>query len=103
LGYLPANEAFIAAPVLVNLGDAPADIRLDYIGKDGQILFSDNTTLGQTQPLRPFARVLGDLLPNAPEEVFVRASSKSQPITGVAFVFNRNFFEPALGNAQTIE
>lgn len=103
LGYLPTNEAMIAAPVLVNLGDQPTSIALDFIGPDGQILFRDRTTLDDVRSLRPFARTVGDLLPNGPGEIYILARSESEAITGVAFVFNQGFFEPAIGNAQAID
>lgn len=102
LGYLPANQDMIAAPVIVNMNDQPLSITLDFVSGDGQLLFRDKSSLANIQGYTPFARVVSQVLPGVSQDVFLIAHTEDQPITGVAFVFNQGFFEPAIGNAQTL-
>jgi len=102
-GYLPVDEAFISAPVLVNLGDAPVDVTLRFFDQQGNALADAETTLADIAPSLPFAALANQLAPGFSGSLAMTASADGQPITGVAFVFNTVFFEPAIGNASSIE
>lgn len=102
LGFLPVRQGWTAAPVLVNLGDAPADVVLDIYDTHGFLVKTDETTLAGLEPGRPFARVINTLTPDALNDVFITARCQDQAITGVGFVFN-SAAEPAMGNASRLE
>ena len=102
-GYLPVTGNQTSAPVLVNLGDQPAAVTLYFYDEAGNLLLEDKTTLAAMPPLRPFARLVNDLLPDLDRDVTMVAVSENQPITGVAFVFDSVYFEPAIGNASRID
>ena len=101
-GYLPITGNATSAPVLVNTGTENAAVTLYFYDTDGQLLLQDQTTLADMPPLRPFARLVNDLLPDAGSDVVMVAVSQTQPLTGVAFVFDSQFFEPAIGNASAV-
>lgn len=100
--YLPLENSFSSAPVLVNLGNAPIDVTLRYYDTAGnEISLSDNTLTG-LQPLQPFAAVTNALVPGGTGDVQLVIDSNGGKLTGVSFVFNTVFFEPAIGNATGI-
>ncbi len=101
-GYLPLSNDFTSAPVVVNVGDAPANVTLRFYDQAGNLVKEDAATLANMPPLRPFATVANTLVPEGSGDVYMVASSDGQPLTGVAFVFN-NGAEPAIGNVSTIE
>ena len=102
-GYLPVTDNAASAPVLVNLGAEPARVALYFYDARGRLLLVDDRTLAETEPLRPFARLVNDLVPGVGENVYMVAVSETEPLTGVAFVFNDRYFEPAIGNADAVE
>ena len=95
--FLPTGGETVSAPVLVNLGDQPAAVRLDFFNQIGDLVHSETTVLQALDPLRPFAAVTQSLVPQANEDLYLRTTA-DQPITGVGFVFNQ-FGEPSIGNA----
>lgn len=102
LGYLPVNNAFISAPVLVNLGEEQTDVTLSFFRENGELVLEDKTTLNGLVPGLAVATLANDLLTEESGDVFLIARSENMPITGVVFVFNSEFFEPAIGNASSI-
>ncbi len=102
LGYLPLNDAFTSAPVLVNLGSEPADITLSFYRENGELVLEDRTSLTALAPGLPVATLANALLPEGSGDVYLVAESEQAPITGVVFVFNTEFFEPAIGNASAV-
>ncbi|MDJ0841335.1 MAG: peptidoglycan DD-metalloendopeptidase family protein [Acidobacteriota bacterium] len=98
-GYLPVTDGFISAPVVVNLGEADTNVTLAFYNQAGELLLEDTTTLSSLEPGKPFARTANDLLPDTAENVTLIATSDSEPITGVVFVFNDQG-ETAIGNAD---
>ena len=102
-GYLPVDENTTSAPVLVNAGDSDADVVLYFYDSVGNLLLRDEDTASNLAPNRPLAAVISSLLPGENQNVTMIAHSPSQPITGVVFVFDAEFLEPAIGNAQAIE
>jgi len=101
-GYLPLTGNFISAPVVVNVGDGPADISLYFYDKEGTLLASDHDAGRGLMPHRPLARLTSDLLPGLSDDVSLVAYSPDQPLAGVVFVFNTDG-EPAIGNASGID
>lgn len=99
-GYLPKSDGWTSAPVVVNLGDAPADVTMDFYDSHGQLVLSDTQTLQGLEPLRPFAAVVNTLVSDGGDLSMIARSN--QPITGVVFTFNEGA-EPAIGNAQVLE
>ena len=100
LGYLPVNEAFTSAPVIVNLGSEPQDVRLAFYRENGELV--SESILEQLKPNLPVATLANGLLPENSGDVYLIARSSDAPISGVVFVFNADFFEPAIGNAVGI-
>lgn len=103
LGYLPLNDAFTSAPVLVNLGEDPTDITLSFFRENGELVLRDSTTLQGLVTHLPAATLANALVPENSGDVYLIAESASTPITGVVFVFNTEFFEPAIGNGAAVE
>ena len=101
-GYLPLTQGITSAPVVVNLGSEPADVTLRFYNETGELVKMDTDTLANLPPLRPFAAVANELVPQASGDVYLVASSNGEMITGVAFVFN-GAREPAIGNASRID
>jgi len=101
-GYLPNDTVTISAPVIVNTGDAAADVTLYIYDTNGALLLTDTTTLAGLEQYRPFATPISSLVTPG-QTVSMVAYSPSQSITGVVFVFNLEFLEPAIGNAQVID
>lgn len=99
--YLPGGDGLFAAPVLVNLGDQPTDVRLTFYSADGQIRRDDRTTVVQLEPNRPFTRLVREWFPENSEDLSLIAESDGQPISGVVFVFNQQG-ETAIGNASAL-
>lgn len=93
-GYLPKTNNFTSAPVIVNVGDGPTDITLSYYNAAG-VRVSQETTNG-VAPNTPIA-----FLAPGDENIYMVAESDSEPLTGVAFVFN-NVGETAIGNASSV-
>lgn len=96
--YLPLQDNFVSAPVLVNLDEAPLNIILTFYDAAGQML--NQTSLDAVQPLTPFAAVANELV-SAEGDVTMIAESTGL-ITGASFVFNQVFNEPAIGNVKTL-
>ncbi len=101
-GYLPLNNDFVSAPVIVNVGDAPTDVTLYFYDQQGRVIASDFESARQLQPFRPFARLTLDLVGGRLGNVSMVAHSPDQPLSGVVFVFNDDG-EPAIGNASAID
>jgi len=96
--YLPSNsEDGNAAPVLVNVGEHPAEVELELF-QNGVILGEANVSI---EPGRPFADLVTNLFPMVDGDVYVTASS-DQPLLGVAFIFNARS-EPSMSNAVAID
>ncbi len=102
LGYLPLMDAVTSAPVVVNLGEEPADVTLEFFDRLGNLILKDETSLRNLQPLEPAATLANLLLPDATGNVYAVATCETQPITAVVFVFNKTFLEPAIGNASSV-
>ncbi|MDJ0837959.1 MAG: DUF5719 family protein [Acidobacteriota bacterium] len=100
-GYLPQENGLISAPVLVNTGDAPANVSLSFYSRDGVLLGNLPDAL-LLEPKRPYARLVSDLLPGVTEDISLVASSDGAPLTGVVFVFNPQN-ETAIGNASAFK
>lgn len=101
-GFLPLSNDFTSAPVVVNVGDAATNVTLRFYDQAGNLVVEDSATLANLEPLRPFATVANNLVPQGSGDVFMVASSDGQPLTGVAFIFN-NGAEPAIGNVSSID
>ena len=101
-GYLPISESLISAPVVVNMGTSETDVTLDFFNADGDLLLSDSQRLAGLQQYRPFASVANDLISQGFEDVYMTASSPSEQLTGVGFVFNTSG-EPSIGNVTAID
>lgn len=101
-GFLPGGSDYAGAPVLVNLGEADTDITLDFYNQDGFLVMRDKALVSAKQPLRPFAELTSQILKAEHGNLYLLASSSTEPITGVAFVFQTGFYEPAIGNAQSV-
>ena len=99
--FLPQTEGLTAAPVIVNLGEAPTDVSLSFFRRDGTLVLRDETSLVGLQPNRPFARVANTLVPGGDEDLYLLAESDGMPISGVTFVFN-DLGETAIGNATGV-
>jgi len=101
-GYLPNDDITISAPVIVNTGAAATDVTLYFYNADGTLIETDTTSVVALEPYRPFAAPVSTLV--APgQTVSMVAHAPGQTITGVVFVFNQSFLEPAIGNAQVID
>ncbi len=100
-GFLPVSEGLTSAPVVVNTGDSPIDVSLEFINEAGETVLLDETTLVQLAPLRPFAVVANTLLPPESGDVMMIARSDSGKLTGCSFVFN-HLAEPAIGNVSSL-
>ena len=103
LGYVPVTGDFFTAPVIVNVGSEPVDVTLYFYNREGTLVHQDDTSLKNLEPFRPYARLANDLVENSQENLQVIASASSGRIAGVTFIFNNQFFEPAIGNAVTLE
>ena len=101
--YLPTANAMMSAPVIVNLGEVAADVTLNFYDSHGQLIPEATTVLTNLEPLRPFARLANSLLPQDIGNVTMVASADGVSITGVGFVFNNQWFEPAIGNATKLD
>ncbi len=100
-GYLPTTGSLSSAPVIVNVGDAPTDVTLQFFNAAGEPV-ADNVLSG-LPPNLPVAALANNLVPENSGNVYMTASSSGQPLAGAAFVFNTAFFEPAIGNASAID
>jgi len=101
-GFLPRENSHISAPVVVNLGSSPTNVVLYFYDHAGNLVATDDTTLQNLEPYRPFAASANALVSGS-ENLSMIAYSADQPISGVVFIFNDPFNEPAIGNAQSIE
>lgn len=100
-GYLPGDAVTLAAPVIVNVGDAPTDATLYFFADNGTLLGTE--TLTDLVPLQPFAAITSDLLADVDGDVsMVAVSEGEQPLTGVVFTFN-DILEPSIGNAEAVD
>ncbi len=100
-GHLPATEGFTSAPVIVNISERPADVTLYFFNNNGDVLHVDRSSAVALEPFRPFAAVVSQLLPGAPEDVVLIAYSPNATLAGCGFVFNSDL-EPALANARSV-
>ena len=101
-GFLPISENLISAPVVVNAGAAPTDVTLRFFNETGELVLTDEDSLRNLEPMRPFARVANDLVPQGSGDLYLIATSQDQLLTGVAFVFNTGA-EPAIGNVSAVD
>jgi hypothetical protein len=101
--YLPVENSFSSAPVLVNLGDSAIDVTLRYFDLNGNEIALSNNTLTGLQPFQPFAALTNSLIPEGTGDVMLVVDSNGGKLTGVSFVFNTVFFEPAIGNATRVD
>lgn len=98
-GYLPLDEGLLSSPVVVNLGSEPAAVTLTFYNQQGQQVAQNSEIL---DPLRPFARVVTDLVPQAESSLMMTASASDVPLAGLVFVFNEQR-ETAIGNASGMD
>ena len=101
-GFLARENSHISAPVVVNLGSEPTNVVLYFYDRDGLLVGTDDTALQGLEPYRPFAAPVNALVGGS-DNISMVAHSPDQPISGVVFVFNDPFLEPAIGNAQAID
>lgn len=102
-GYAPLTDDAFSAPVIVNLHSEPTDVTLYFFNGDGELILKDETSFRNLQPMRPYARLANDLLPAGTGNVQVIAVADAGRITGVNFVFNATFAEPAIGNGIALD
>jgi len=93
-GFLPVTDSFNSAPVIVNIGDGPTTVTLEFYDATGAKV--GQTSLENLEPNRPFATAANNLV-TGDTDVFLVATSDRQLITGVSFTFN-SAFETAIGN-----
>ena len=98
-GYLPLTGSFTSAPVIINTGTEDTQATLSFYDASGSLVRRTTETLS---PSIPFAAIANDLVQSL-INVYLVVSSDGQPLTGVAFVFNGEFNEPAIGNATAID
>ncbi len=98
-GYLPKNDGWTSAPVIVNVGDQDANITMDFYDSAGQLVLSDDQTLSGVAPFRPFAAVVNQLVNESGNLMMIARADV--PLTGVSFTFNQGA-EPAIGNALDV-
>ena len=96
--YLPITDDGFSAPVIVNMGDETALVRL-HAYRDGALVATSAPI--SLESGRPFADVTGNLFPELGQDVFVIAES-DQPLLGAAFIFNA-LREPSMSTAAAIE
>jgi hypothetical protein len=94
--YLPIGNGF-SAPVVVNMGDAPATVT--YRAIQGGFLVG-MAEVADLEPGRPLADVTSNLFPELSGNTYVIASS-DQPLLGMAFIFN-DALEPSMAAATPI-
>ena len=99
-GYLPLSDNLISAVVLANIGEAPTNIRLSFYDRDGNLV--GNKVLTNLTPFLPFAEVANNLVPEGTGDVQMIATSSSEILAGVTFIFNETFKDTAIGNAVAI-
>ncbi len=97
-GFLPLTDGLVSSPVVVNVGEEPADIQLTFYDRSGQEVA--DLVLSQVEPLRPFARVAHELVPEMSPNLTMIARSTA-PLAGLVFVFNQQS-ETAIGNASSL-
>ena len=95
--YLPLSSGF-SAPVVVNMGDAAADITMHA--------FQGGLLAGSSDPVsveagRPFTALASDLFPGVSGDIYMVAES-TQPILGMAFIFNDQR-EPSMSASSAID
>lgn len=98
-GNLPSKAGFVSVPVIVNIGNEPADIFLSCIDRGGNKVGVD-FVVRDLAPFTPYPLLL-DSMGAAGIDVQVVALS-SQNLTGVDFVFNQSG-EPAMGNVMSMD
>ncbi len=98
-GYLPILGSFTSAPVIVNAGSQNTLATLRFYNASGELV---GTSTQDLAPGAPFAAIANNLV-QTEQNVYLVVSSDGQPLTGVAFVFNGEFNEPAIGNATAID
>ena len=96
--FLPVEDGFISAPVVVNLASQPADITLTFRDATGQVLGTP-LFIAELPPFTPFAVTTTSAVASN-RDVQMTASSE-QMLTGVNFVFNEAG-EPSMGNVSAI-
>ena len=96
--FLPVQDGFTSAPVVVNTGNAAADVYLDFFDTAGNHL--GNHVLEQVAPFTPFARVANDLVGDNGNSLLI--ASSRELLAGASFVFN-TAREPSMGNAGRLE
>jgi len=62
----------------------------------------DTRSMVGMTPLQPNVLLANNLLPENSGDVYLVASSQTETITGVVFVFDSEYFEPAIGNASGV-
>lgn len=101
-GFLPRKGDFLSGPVITNIGDQATAITLRYYDANGSLIFVDDESLPTIEPGRPYPLVPNPRLGAFTDNFSLIASSDGQPITGVTFIFNGTFNEPAIGNATAV-
>lgn len=96
--YLPQDQSFISAPVVVNLGSVAADVQLTLWNSSGQAV-GEPIVIENLPPFQPYAVTSDVLAPN--QGALQILASSSVPLTGINFVFN-TAGEPSMGNAVSV-
>lgn len=98
--YLPLNDDFVSAPVVVNLHPDPQNISLTFTDASGNVVAERELT--QVAPFTPFAQVVNTLVPEGTGAVSMTARGSRGAVSGASFVFNEIFQETAIGNVTTL-
>lgn len=101
-GYLPIDDDFFAAPVIVNLGETPANVHLYFYDQDGVLVEENHDLVNGLEPYLPYAVLVEDVLPGFRGALNLVAASEGNPLSGCSFVFNSNG-EPAIGNVSGLD
>ena len=95
--YLPLSSGF-SAPVVVNMGDAAADVVM-HAFQGGQLVASSDTVTIEAG--HPFTALSTDLFPGVSGDIYMVAES-TQPVLGMAFIFNEQR-EPSMSASSAID
>ncbi len=101
-GYLPVEDNFFAAPVIVNLGANPTDVHLYLYDPEGNPLAENHELITGLEPYRPFAVLVEEILPGYRGGLNLIAVSEGNPLSGCSFVFNTSG-EPSIGNVSGLD
>lgn len=97
--FLPVQDGFISAPVVVNVGNQSADVTLTFRDRFGEMVDMP-FQVSNLEPFTPFAVTTNSVIATI-NDVQMEATS-NQLLTGINFVFN-SAGEPSMSQAQARE